>query len=68
MLDEGPKRSGPLGNGCPLHIYRNGPGFLLSLSYSRGLSISHHCDLSVFKAEQGLFDFTAGWFSSLVTH
>lgn len=68
MLDEGPRRTSPLGHGCPLHIYENGPGFLLPLSSSHGLSILHHCDLSVFKAEQDLFDFTAGWFSNLATH
>lgn len=60
------KRIGPLGHEQPFHIPRNGTG-VLSSSSSSSLSIWHHCDLSVFKAEQDWFNFTAGWFSNLVT-
>lgn len=67
MLDEGPKELVPWGQEQPFHIPRNGTG-LLSSSSSSSLSIWHHCDLSVFKAEQNWLDFTAGWFSNLVTH
>lgn len=67
MIDEGPKELVPWGHEQPFHIPRNGTG-LLSSSSSSSLSIWHHCDLSVFKAEQDWFEFTAGWFSNLVTH
>lgn len=60
------KRIGPLGHEQPFYSPRNGTG-LLSSSSSSSLSIWHHCDPSVFKAEQDWFDFTAGWFSNLVT-
>lgn len=60
------KRIGSLGHEQPFHIPINGTGLLSSTS-SSSLSIWHHWDLSVFKGEQDWFDFTAGWFSNLVT-
>lgn len=62
MLDEGPKELVPWGMNS------------LSISLEMGQDYCHpllqvaFLDPSVFKAEQVWFDFTAGWFSNLVTH